>query len=310
MHGRVASTEALTPSLVRVVLEGGDLAELVMPDATDTYLNAAFRPADAPYAEVFDPGALRDTHPDAEPPARRRYTVRAWDPAAHRLTVDFVVHGDSGVAGPWAAAARPGDVLVFTGPSGGYRPDPAADWHLMVGDESALPAIAASLEALPPGTRAVVRLVCDGPAHEMELSSRADVDLRWLHRQGDETRRAAAAGRGRGSRLRRRKTVRLRARRGRRDPRRTPAPAAGARSDPGRPLLLAVLAAHDDRRGLAPDQARLRRRHGCRGGRVAGSAAHTPSRSWKPRCATGSPRLRASTAPGCRRWRWEMALRR
>jgi NADPH-dependent ferric siderophore reductase len=186
MHGRVATTQVLTPSLVRVVLEDGDLADLVMPDATDAYINAAFRPADAPYDEVFDPQTLRDSYPDAEQPARRRYTVRAWDPDARRLTVDFVVHGDSGVAGPWAAAARPGDALVFTGPNGGYRPDPAADWHLMLGDESALPAIAVSLEALPAGARAVVRVVCDGPDHQIELASPADVDLVWLHRHGDE----------------------------------------------------------------------------------------------------------------------------
>jgi NADPH-dependent ferric siderophore reductase len=186
MHGRVATTEALTPSLVRVVLEGGDLADLVMPDATDAYVNVAFRPEGAPYDEVFDPQTVRDDFADAEPPARRRYTVRAWDADAHRLTIDFVVHGDSGVAGPWAAKARPGDVLVFTGPSGGYRPDPAADWHLMLGDESALPAIAASLEALPAHARAVVRVVCDGPDHEIDLQTPADLDLAWLHRSGDE----------------------------------------------------------------------------------------------------------------------------
>jgi len=186
MHGRVATTEALTPSLVRVVLEGGDLAELVMPDATDAYVNVAFRSADAPYDEVFDPQTLRDTHPDAEPPARRRYTVRSWDPQARRLTLDFVVHGDTGVAGPWAASAQPGDVLVFTGPNGGYRPPHDADWHLMVGDESALPAIAASLEVLSPGERVVVRVVCDGPDHEIPLETPAELDLRWLHRHGDE----------------------------------------------------------------------------------------------------------------------------
>jgi NADPH-dependent ferric siderophore reductase len=186
MHGRVATTEVLTPGLVRVVLEGGDLAGLVMPDATDAYINAAFRPTGAPYDEVFDPQAVRQAYPDAEPPARRRYTVRAWDPKSHRLTIDFVVHGDSGVAGPWAANARPGDVLVFTGPSGGYRPDPSAAWHVLLGDESALPAIATSLEALSPGVRAVVRVVCDGPAHEIDLPSPADVDLVWLHRHGDE----------------------------------------------------------------------------------------------------------------------------
>jgi NADPH-dependent ferric siderophore reductase len=184
VHGRVSSVESLSPSLVRVVLEGGDLARLEMPDATDAYVNAAFPPPGAPYDEVFDPADLRDL-PREQQPARRRYTVRTWDPEQHRLTLDFVVHGDSGVAGPWASAAKQGDVLVFTGPSGGYRPDPASDWHLLVGDESALPAIAASLEALPAGARAVVRVVCDGPEHEVSLPSPVDVDLVWLHRRGD-----------------------------------------------------------------------------------------------------------------------------
>jgi NADPH-dependent ferric siderophore reductase len=177
------TTERLTPGMVRVVLGDGDLEHLAMPDATDAYVNVAFRPEGASYGEVFDPQTVRETHPD-EQPARRRYTVRAWDPVVHRLTMDFVVHGDTGVAGPWAASAAPGEALVFTGPSGGYRPDPAADWHLFVGDESALPAIATSLEALPATARAVVRVVGDGPAHEIDLSTAADADVRWLRRGG------------------------------------------------------------------------------------------------------------------------------
>ena len=67
------------------------------------------------------------------------------------LTLDFVVHGDPGVAGPWAAAAHPGDGLQLTGPGGAYAPDPAAAWHLMVGDAAVVPAIAASLERVPEG---------------------------------------------------------------------------------------------------------------------------------------------------------------
>ncbi len=184
MHGRVETTQQLTPGMVRVTLAGGDLEHLAMPDATDAYVNVAFRPDGASYGEVYDPRQVREGHPKEEWPARRRYTVRAWDPDHRRLALDFVVHGDSGVAGPWAAAARPGDVLVFEGPSGGYRPDPSADWHLFAGDESALPAIAAALEDLPPGARAVARIVCDGPAHEVDLPSRADVEVRWLHRRG------------------------------------------------------------------------------------------------------------------------------
>ena len=184
MHARVITTSRITPTLVRVVLGGGDLAALTMPEATDAYVNVAIAPPGAPYGEVFDCAQVREVCPRDLWPARRRYTVRSWDPARPALTLDVVVHGDTGVAGRWAAAARPGDCLVFEGPAGGYRPDPDADWHLLVGDESALPAIAASLEVLPAGARAVVRLVCDGPDHEVRLVSEADVDLRWLHRTG------------------------------------------------------------------------------------------------------------------------------
>lgn len=159
-QGQVESTEWLTPLLVRVVLGGEGLAGFEMPDATDTYVNVALPPDGV----------------------RRRYTVRSWDPATGRLTLDFVVHGDEGVGGPWAAGTAPGDVLDFDGPSGGYRPDPTADWHLLIGDESALPAIAASLEACPDGVPVVVRLLCDGPEHEVGLATPSGLDLRWLHR--------------------------------------------------------------------------------------------------------------------------------
>jgi NADPH-dependent ferric siderophore reductase len=182
----VVRTERLTPGMVRVVLAGGDLEHLEMPDATDAYVNVAFRPAAASYDEVFDPRTVRETCTQEEWPARRRYTVRRWDAGSRELTLDFVVHADEGVASRWALNAQPGDVLVFEGPNGGYRPTHESDWHLMVGDESALPAIAASLEALSPDDRAVVRVVCDGPAYEVELGSPADLDLAWLHRHGDE----------------------------------------------------------------------------------------------------------------------------
>lgn len=186
MHGEVLRTQQLTPTLVRLVLGGPGLDDFRAADGTDAYVNVAIAPAGAAYGPVFDPDEVKATRPREEWPARRRYTVRRWDEAARELTLDVVVHGDDGAAGPWARAARPGDVLVMTGPSAGYRPDPEADWHLLLGDESALPAIAATLEALPTGARAVVRLVCDGPEHEVALSSAGDVDLAWLHRSPEQ----------------------------------------------------------------------------------------------------------------------------
>ncbi|NPC96492.1 siderophore-interacting protein [Nocardioides sp. zg-DK7169] len=186
MYGRVESTEQITPSIVRVVLGGEGLDGFEMPAATDAYLNLAIAPSGAPYDAVFDPKAVRAEHAREWWPARRRYTVRAWDGTRRLLTIDFVVHGDEGVAGPWARHARPGDVLVFEGPGSGYTPDPGADWYLFAGDESALPAIAASLGAVPAGRTVVVRLVCDDAEHELALETPGRLDLRWLHRRGAE----------------------------------------------------------------------------------------------------------------------------
>src|SRR4051794_6704155 len=98
MHGYVVSTEELTPGMVRVVLGGGDLYGFAMVDATDAYVNLAFAPEAASNDGVFDPARVREGRPRHEWPVRRRYTVRRWDPTTHQLTIDFVVHGDIGVA--------------------------------------------------------------------------------------------------------------------------------------------------------------------------------------------------------------------
>ena len=193
MHGEVVTTERITPAMVRVVLGGDGLADFEMLEETDAYVNVAIPPAGASYGPLFDPAELRDQVPRESLPARRRYTVRHWNGERRLLTLDFVVHGDAGVAGPWAAGCAPGDVLVLTGPGGGYRPDATADWHLLVGDESALPAIAASLEVLGPAAVAVVGLVCDGPEHEVPLLSAAHLDLRWVHRTGEDGKPLPAA---------------------------------------------------------------------------------------------------------------------
>jgi NADPH-dependent ferric siderophore reductase len=68
------------------------------------------------------------------------------------------------------------------GPSGGYSPCPDADWHLLVGDESALPAIGAALEHMPSGSRALVVAAVDGPDDHLELVSPAEFEVVWVHR--------------------------------------------------------------------------------------------------------------------------------
>lgn len=181
-YGTVEAVHRLSPSMIRLVFGGEGLDEFTPSDTTDQYVNAAFLPDRAPYSVPFDPDVVREL--DAElRPRHRRYTIRDWDPATRQLTIDFVAHGDVGYAGRWAQRASVGDRLQMAGPSGGYRPDPTADWHLMVGDESALPAIAASMEVLGDDRPCVVVVVVDGPDDEIDLPSRAGADVRWLHRR-------------------------------------------------------------------------------------------------------------------------------
>jgi NADPH-dependent ferric siderophore reductase len=123
---------------------------------------------------------------EGERPKIRTYTVRDWDAERGLLTIDFVVHGDEGIAGLWAAAAGVGDTIGLRGPGGGYAPDPSADWHLMAGDTSVIPAISASLPHVPAGVPVHVFLQVHGPEEEVELASPGDLEVRYLHGDADE----------------------------------------------------------------------------------------------------------------------------
>jgi NADPH-dependent ferric siderophore reductase len=179
----VRRTERLTPSMIRVVVAGDDLAPFPDTAYTDRYVKLVFPRPGVEYPEPFDVEAIRAALPRDQWPATRTYTVRSLDHEAGELTIDFVVHGDSGLAGPWAAAARPGDVLRLMGPGGAYFPDPDADWHLFVGDEAALPAIGAACERIPAGVPVLALLEVGGPEDHQELPGA--VEPVWLHRSAD-----------------------------------------------------------------------------------------------------------------------------
>ncbi|QFG26621.1 siderophore-interacting protein [Actinomadura sp. WMMB 499] len=182
-RGTVLRTERLTPHMIRVVLGGDGLAEFTAGEFTDHYVKLQFPRPGVEYPEPFDMETVRAELPREQWPVTRTYTVRAWDPGARELTIDFVHHGDKGVAGPWAANAAPGDEVLFLGPGGAYAPRPDAGWHLLAGDESALPAIAASLGRIPAGADARVFLEVAGPEERQELPG--DVEVTWLYRGGE-----------------------------------------------------------------------------------------------------------------------------
>lgn len=114
---------------------------------------------------------------------RRDYTVRAADAANGTITVDILKHGDT--PGPaWANAARPGDTIEIKGPRGRTVFDPSADWHLMSGDETCIPAIAHMLETTPAGTRVFAFIEIATASDRVDLPTTADLEVVWVVRDG------------------------------------------------------------------------------------------------------------------------------
>lgn len=119
----------------------------------------------------------------ATPPVMRDYTPRRFDAAAGELDIEFVLHGD-GPAAAWAAQAAPGQPVGIGGPRGSMVIPLDYDWHLLIGDESALPAIARRLEELPATTQALVLIETGDGAEVPALTSSARVQVQRLAHAG------------------------------------------------------------------------------------------------------------------------------
>jgi len=173
--------------MIRVVLGGTGFDTFAPSDCTDSYVKVVFVRCGAQAVAALPQPLTLDSFeelPAEQRPIVRTLTVRRVDPLAREIAIDVSVHGDHGVVGPWALSAQPGDPVYLMGPGGAYAPDPDADWHLLAGDESALPAIAAALEALPPGAVGKVFIEVAGPDDEVALAAPDGVELNWLHRGG------------------------------------------------------------------------------------------------------------------------------
>lgn len=183
----VVRTEQLTPHLIRVVLGGEQFDQIEFKTDTDQYIKLLFADPALGLTRPYDLEALREKLSPEQLPVTRTYTIRRIDHEQKQIWVDFVIHGDRGVAGPWAAQARPGDQISFFGPGSGYAPRAEADFHLIAGDETALPAIAAAMERLDAEARGLVVLDVATADEEIPFPAPAGVEVRWLHRGGDFT---------------------------------------------------------------------------------------------------------------------------
>lgn len=180
---QVLRTERITPRMARITLGGDELAGY--PSfGPDQRIKLFF-----PVGEQIRPAMPRASSggpvwPPGEPrPVIRNYTVRRYDADAGELDVDFVLHTARGPAAEWAARAEPGDWLGVSEPGGRYQPDPEAEAHLVVGDESALPAISTVLQALGSTTAPVeVWVEVADAAEEQPLPATGSTQVHWLHR--------------------------------------------------------------------------------------------------------------------------------
>jgi NADPH-dependent ferric siderophore reductase len=165
----ITRVEILTPHMVRVTLGGDELEGFTSLGFDD-------------HIKLFVP---RDAGPDGQPAAESRdYTPRRFDPKTRTLAIDFALHENGGPATGWAETAQVGQVIEIGGPRGSFIIPASYDWHLMIGDETALPAIARRLEELPAGTPTIVLAEVDSPAEELAFQTDANLSITWVHRNG------------------------------------------------------------------------------------------------------------------------------
>jgi NADPH-dependent ferric siderophore reductase len=193
-RAEVVSVSKITSRLVSVLVTGDDLDGFA--DAAPTSHLKVFLPADgqdAPNLPEFAPDGVARAE-DGPAPAVRTYTPRGYDPATRTLEIQFLLHGE-GPASAWAQRAKPGDKLAVAGPGGRFSLEPAADYWWLAADESAIPAVATLLEALPEATTVDVHIEVDGPDDEIELPGPAKTTITWHHRRagafGEELAAAA-----------------------------------------------------------------------------------------------------------------------
>ncbi len=159
---QVTATAHLTPRMRRITLPGPSLVGLVVGPAQDVEL-------------ILGDGAGHRL--------KRRYTVRSARPDLGEIDIDALVHPD-GPGGRWAAEVAISDRVEFIGPRGHLEVRPA-DWHLFLGDEAALPAIASLLDALPVAELAIVLAEVSSSEDEVAIGvGHERLQLCWLHRAG------------------------------------------------------------------------------------------------------------------------------
>nr|WP_245192961.1 siderophore-interacting protein [Kocuria sp. JC486] len=173
----------LSASMVRVVADIQDPSQFQDIEPPEKYVKLVFFDPALDLGPHPDYWELKESLPPEQQPVTRHMTLRKVDLERGSVWIDVATHGQVGFAGPWAMQAQPGDTIVAVGPGGKWVPDPQASWSLFLGDDAAIPAIAANLETLPDDAQGVVLLEVEGPEDQMDLPVPSGMTLRWCHRR-------------------------------------------------------------------------------------------------------------------------------
>lgn len=178
---QVARVTDVTPHMRRIVLSGEELAGFPA-DRQGAHVKVLIpRPGqEKPVLPTLGPNGPQWPPADVRP-FSRTYTIRHFNADSCELELDFVLHTPGGPAAQWARNAQPGTFVGIAGP-GGRDPIPTADWYLFAGDESALPAIAAHLELLPPTACGCALIEVADAVEEQVINAPEGVQIIWLHR--------------------------------------------------------------------------------------------------------------------------------
>ena len=167
----------VSPGFVRFTLAGPELAGFASAGFDDHLKLILPQPGrERPALPSLQDG--RPVFPEPRP-VLRDYTPARFDAAAGELDIEVALH-DAGPATEWAAGAFVGQWVGIAGPRGSLVIPTGFDWHWLIGDESALPAIARRLAELPAHTAATVRIQVRNPADRRVLASAAQLDLAWV----------------------------------------------------------------------------------------------------------------------------------
>ncbi|HEX7936125.1 MAG TPA: siderophore-interacting protein [Paraburkholderia sp.] len=177
---QVTKVAALSPHLIRVTFTGEDLHDFVSA-SFDDHIKVFFPEPGADKPELPEAGPKGPVFAEGRRPIARDFTPRRFDREARELDIEFAMH-EAGPAATWAAQAKVGQYLGVGGPRGSLVIPTAFDWHLMIGDDTALPAIARRLEELPAGKRVAAVIEVADPSAQIEFSTQAELHLVWCYR--------------------------------------------------------------------------------------------------------------------------------